>query len=124
MHFECYNYSSWWLTSGTAIGIVATWLSCPVKVIQAICATYTTATGVVSLLNSFNSYEYVANAHWNKEVKVGSIYPCRAGKTIEGRVLLGDNDASYRKGNIRQHYDFDDNKALMRKGIEKYIQYH
>lgn len=78
-----------------------------------ICATYTTATGVVSLLNSFNSYEYVANAHWNKEVKVGSIYLYRAGKTIEGRVLLGDNDASYRKGNIRQHYDFDDNKALI-----------
>ncbi|MDO5714482.1 MAG: hypothetical protein Q4Q07_08625 [Tissierellia bacterium] len=90
----------------------------------AICATYTTATGVVSLVNSFTSYEYVANVHWNKEVKVGSIYPYRAGKTIKGRVLLGDSDAAYRKGKTKQHSDFDNNKSLMRTGINNYINYN
>lgn len=124
MHFERYKYHSWWLDFGTAVGLVATIVSWPTTTIMAICATYTTATGVVSLANSFNSYEYVANVHWNKEVKVGSIYPYRAGKTVKGRVLLGDIDAAYKKGKTNKHSDFDDNKSLMRTGINNYILYN
>lgn len=124
MHFERYKYHNWWLDAGTAIGLVATVVSWPATTIAAICATYTTATGVISLVNSFRSYEYVANVHWNKEVKVGSIYPYRAGKTTKGRVLLGDKDAAYKKGKTTKHSDFDDNKGLMRIGINNYIEYN
>ena len=76
------------------------------------------------MVNSFNSYEYVANVHWNKEVQVGSIYPYRAGKTIKGRVLVGDIDESYRKGKTNKHSDFDDNKLLMRTGINNAINFN
>lgn len=121
MHFECYKHLNWWFDAGTTIGVVATIVSWPTTIIGTIFATFTTATGVASLVNSFNSYEYVANVHWNKEVQVGSIYPYRAGKTIKGRVLVGDIDESYRKGKTNKHSDFDDNKLLMRTGINNAI---
>lgn len=124
MHFERYKYRNWWLDAGTAIGVAATIVSWPAGTIARICAVFTASTGVVSLVNSFNSYEYVGNVHWNKEVQVGSIYPYRAGKTIKGRVLLGDLDASYRKGRTNEHSDFDDNESLMIAGINNYINYN
>lgn len=123
MHFERYKYYNWFLIAGTAISTVATIVSWPASTIMRIFATYTTGTGVVAIINDFTSYEYVANAHWNKEVKVGSVYPYRAGKTINGRVILGDIDAAYRKGTTRQDYDFDDNRLLMETGIYNYINY-
>ncbi len=124
MHFERYKYHNWWLDAGTAVGVVATLTTWPASTIAAVCAVFTTSTGVISLVNSFNSYEYVANAHWNKEVKVGSTYPYRSGKTVKGRVLLGDVDAAYRAGKTKQNNDYDDNKALMKTGIKNFIQFN
>lgn len=124
MHFEGYKNNKWLIDAGTAIGVVSSLVSWPASTIMSIFNVYTTSTGVISIVNSFDTYECIGNVHWNKEVKVGSVYPYRAGKTIKGRVLLGDLDASYRKGRTNEHRDFDDNKSLMSTGIDNYINHN
>lgn len=118
MHFERYKYHSWGLVAGTTVGMVASIVSLPASTILATCAFVSVGAGFYGLAKSFTANEYVANVHWNKVVQVGSIYPYRAGKTIKGRIFLGDIDAAYSKKGTNQNWDYDDNLLLMKTGIK------
>lgn len=118
MHFERYKYRAWGLVALTSVGIVASIVSFPASTILATCAVVSIGAGVYGIAKSFTANEYVANVHWNKVVQVGSIYPYRAGKTIKGRIFLGDIDAAYSKKGTNQNWDYDDNLLLMKTGIK------
>lgn len=110
--------------AGAAIGIVASIISWPTTTVAAIFATIGIGSGIIGIAKDYTSNEYVANVHWNKVVQVRDIFPYRAGKTINGRIILGDIGAAYDKGKENKNWDFDDNNQLMRTGIKNYIQFN
>ena len=79
----------------------------PQSVVAWIFYTTSSATGVISIINDVTGNKYYANVNYNKEVKVESVYPYRAGKTVYSYAYVGDKRAAlvYRK--TRKNYDLD-----------------
>ena len=125
MHFERYKYYSWFLNAGATLSAVAALISLPASTVLKICTFIGTAATGYSLYSDMTANKYVANVHNNKTVKVGTNYPYRAGKSQYGYCYVGDKSAAYTSGNkVNKDYDFDDNNALMRTGINNYINYN
>lgn len=114
---------SWFFGSGTLVGIVAIFWGLPQSTIAWICYCTATGTGLLSIANDITSNKYIANINYNKRVKIDSVYPYRAGKTIYTYAYVGDRNAAlvYRK--VRENHDFDDNGLLLSTGIENYLDY-
>lgn len=126
MHFERYKHYSWFIDAYTTITAVSGWMGITqATVMQIFYTIFNTAISAYSIANDVTGNKYVANVHYNKMVRVFSIYPYRAGKTIPGYAYVGDRDASYeQKGSIREDNDFNENRTLMETGINNYINYY
>lgn len=123
MSFDRYKKTSWALAIGTTLANVASLMSLPQSTVLKILTFVKNAgTSVYKLAKNTDAYKYVANVNTYKEVKVKSLYPYRAAKTQYGIAYAGDNKtAAYIYNRTSQDSDFDDNTALMQKGIENYI---
>lgn len=124
MHFERYKSYSWPLNAGATLGAVASLMALPQSTVLLILTFVGTASTGYSLYADFTSNKYVANVHNNKEVKVMSVYPYRAGRSEYGYCYVGDKRAAYVSRNkVTKDYDFDDNSSLMSTGIYNYINF-
>lgn len=124
MHFERYKHTSWFLDAGTSIVAIATTLAVSQSIVQKIFTLVGDAFTGLSLYNDVTSDQYVANVHNNKTVKVGTIYPYRAGRSEYGYCYVGDRAAAYKSRNkVKKDYDFDDDESLMQRGIYNFINY-
>ncbi|MBU5438794.1 hypothetical protein KQI42_12270 [Tissierella sp. MSJ-40] len=124
MHFEMYKHYSWDVYAGMSVSAIAALVSWPTTVINTVFTIVSLGTGGYGVIKDVTANEYVSKVHYNKIVEVRNIYPYRAGKTINRRSYVGDRSAASQYKSERADYDFNDNEALLRKGIDNYIQFH
>lgn len=106
----------------TAIGVIATWASTPVKGIIGIASWASATGGYYTLMNptefkTWNAYVYNA-----KEVKVGSIYPYRSNYDITMQATTGINSyAALGSPSTKfKHSDYNSNLTVLQNGIDVY----
>ncbi len=125
MSFYMTKKISWLLIAGSTVGLVMGIMSLPASTVMAIFfTTFSSATGVYSIVSDITSNKYEANVNYMKTVKVKDMYPYRAGKTVYNYAYVGDKAAALTFRKVSEHFDFDNNTGLIETGIKNYIEFN
>lgn len=123
--FGAHKKASKIFKAGTAIGIIASFLSFPISKIVGIASWVSAGLATLELAKGSEFQEWSATAYRQKVVKIESVYPYRAFYDKHYSAAVGPKGAVLSK--VLRTYkssDYDSNDTLLSKGIEYYIRYH
>lgn len=113
--------SATWVAAGKVLSAVSTLLDISSSNAKKIIYFILNADGLWEVVSG--QYAKKANVTMNdtKVVKIGTIQPYHAGRTVKWLATIGDSSAIVQKKSDHKDSDFNSNNAILIKGIENYI---
>lgn len=121
LSYSIQDYDYTFIAAKTALSVLITLTGLPASRIKAIITIVLVADGIYQTAKDVNLGSFDTYAYENKDVRVGSIRPYWAGRTVKWTALVGDIGASLQQDYENKHNDFFDNNAILETGLYNYF---
>ena len=116
---EDYDYT--FVAAQTIVSTILALQGLPTSIILKLFNIYLAADGFYKTVSDIIIGRFNVYAHENKNVFINDVRPYWAGRTVKWTAVVGDYGAALTFDYENKNYDFDDNNALLDKGLSNYF---